>query len=168
MPHKRFVVLLCLYVFAVLFTQLTLPVLEGTADEQFHLSYVLYLHAEKRLPDRQTYVTNSTRQESGQPPLTYWIAATALDLLGFKLYVGHLPNDLYDVRNLWFLTYTPNRRTDNINYFFHSENERAFKHPEVVFANRVTRLLSLLLGLIAISLLNGNPCMVWDITIVHR
>src|SRR5262245_1316413 len=148
--HQRFLLLVLLYLVAVIATQATLPVLEGTADEQFHLNYVLWLQGEKRLPDRTTYVSNTMQQESGQPPLTYWVAATTLDLLGIPAYHGNPLNDVYESRNLWFTPPDWARRTDNFNYFFHGENEQAFKHPQLVLADRIGRLLSLLYGLVAI------------------
>jgi len=147
--HRRFVVLLALFVIAVLIHQMTLPTLEGS-DETLHLNYVNLLRNENRLPDRATYLTNSTWQESGQPPLGYWVAAQFLRLFNLP----NLPDDLLQrltpVSNHWF---TPPDRwnyRDNFNLFYHGPDERAFGHPEVVINNRVARLPSLLFGSLAV------------------
>ncbi|MCC7450347.1 MAG: glycosyltransferase family 39 protein [Anaerolineae bacterium] len=147
--HRRLLVLLALFVIAVLIHQMTLPTLEGS-DETLHLNYVNLLRNENRLPDRATYLTNSTWQESGQPPLGYWVAAQFLRLFNLP----NLPDDLLQrltpVSNHWF---TPPDRwnyRDNFNLFYHGLDERAFGHPEVVINNRVARLPSLLFGSLAV------------------
>jgi hypothetical protein len=111
------------------------------------------LRNEGRLPDRASFVENSARQESGQPPLTYWVAAQFLRLLNLPMHTDDLPKILNPLRNLWFTPPDRWNRRDNLNLFFHGPRERegqVFGHPEVVLGNRAARLLSLVYGLAAV------------------
>src|SRR5688572_11559572 len=78
------IVILLMFAVGVLLHQLTLPILEGN-DETLHYNYVLWLRLYKVLPDRTTRTTNMVRQETGQAPLVYWVAATVLDFLNAPL-----------------------------------------------------------------------------------
>ncbi len=147
--HRRFLVLLALFVVAALIHQMALPTLEGS-DETLHLNYVNLLRNENRLPDRATFATNSTWQESGQPPLGYWAAAQFLRLFNLPDLPDDLLSRLTPVRNWWF---TPPDRwnyRDNFNLYYHGPDEQAFGHPEVVINNRVARLPALLFGVLAV------------------
>lgn len=147
--NVRFVVLLLLFAGGVLTHQAVLPVLEGN-DEALHYSYIEWIRQYNRLPDRTTYATNTTQQESGQPPLTYWVAARFLDLLRVPVHGGDMLADMIDVRNLWFTPPDRWNRRDNLNLFFHGPNERAFGHPDIVQGDHMARLLSLAWGLLAV------------------
>jgi 4-amino-4-deoxy-L-arabinose transferase-like glycosyltransferase len=149
--HRRFLLLLALFIAGVLIHQFTLPLFEGS-DELEHYNYVEYLRTDQTLPDRDLHLENTTRQESGQPPLTYWLGAQVLNALNLKS-----PGDEYlfdyaqTVRNRWNKPVNPwLNRNDNLNYYFHGA---AFTSPDVsnVFAvNRVLRMTSLVFAVVAV------------------
>ena len=153
MGSLRIMLLLLLFTLAVLFAQYSTPVMEGM-DEPVHYNYIEFLRAENRLPDRTTYLTNSTRQASGQPPLVYWLAGLPLRLLNPTFENGQtLLDELYHtVRNHWVVPNmdTSNRR-DNLNLYYHGRDEQAFENPLVVYKVHIMRLMSLLLALIAVA-----------------
>jgi 4-amino-4-deoxy-L-arabinose transferase-like glycosyltransferase len=145
--HKRFLVLLVLFVFAGLVQQAVLPVLEGN-DEEFHYNYLMWLRSQDRLPDRLTYRTNGINQMSGQPPLTYWLTGILFDILrvpdsGPKL-------DVSAIHNPWSAPLTRWRRTDNLTLYMHGPDEQLFGHPDAVTGIRVARLISLLYAILAV------------------
>src|SRR5690242_8339397 len=78
--QMRLLLLLGLFTAGVIAQMAVLPPAEAS-DEILHYTYVEWLRAEKRLPDRFSHEDNCTRQESGQPPLTYYVGAVFLDLL---------------------------------------------------------------------------------------
>lgn len=145
--HKRFLVILLLFIFGVLVQQAMLPVLEGN-DEEFHYNYLTWVRSQDRLPDRLTYRTNGINQMNGQPPLTYWLTGTLLDIL-------NLPSsgpkvDVSEIHNPWGAPLTRWRRTDNLTLYMHGPDEILFGHPEAVSGIRVARLISLLYAVIAV------------------
>jgi 4-amino-4-deoxy-L-arabinose transferase-like glycosyltransferase len=150
--HRPFLVLLALFISGVLAYQTTLPPMEGP-DEPVHYTYVEHLRATNSLPDRTTYTTNSTRQESGQPPLVYWLAGLPLRVMNFPIRDGEaLLDTLYNrIRNRWVVPniHTDNRR-DNLNLYDHGRDEAAFGMADVVTANRIMRLTALALGVLAV------------------
>ncbi len=142
--------ILSAFVVGALAHQLTMPVMEGS-DEHLHTLYALFLHAENRLPDRASYFTNPTRQESGQPPFTYWIGVLALRLFNYPpLDPEQAAEHVDDSRNLWLSPPNPWRQNDNLNHLIHGPNEVAFGAPELVAANRLLRLTALLFGVLAV------------------
>ncbi len=145
----KLMVVLALFVVGVLAQQAALPVVEGN-DEVLHTNYLIWLRATGTLPDRSGYLTNSTRQESGQPPLTYWVAARFLDLLNLPTANIDLLSELSPVRNRWFTPPDRWNRHDNFNQYFHGPKEKAFENPEIVRLNRAVRLLSLVYGVLAV------------------
>lgn len=153
-PNPRFLLLLALFVAGALFHAATLPVLEGN-DELLHFNYVRWLRAENRLPDRADSISSGVRQESGQPPLAYWIYARFFDLLNLPRYPTDIALTLQDVRNKWSTPVERWRRTDNLNLFLHGDNESIFGHPDVVATERAARLLSLLYSVIAVCAAYG-------------
>ncbi|MEM6529691.1 MAG: hypothetical protein AAF653_15435, partial [Chloroflexota bacterium] len=109
--HSRFVLLLALFIAATITQSLTFPIGEGS-DEPLHIAYVAYLRENRALPVRENYLESCTRQQSGQPPLTYVLAALLLD-------VTRVPNPGCDATfthffevtdNPWALTPNPTRR----------------------------------------------------------
>lgn len=148
--HRRFLLLLGLYIIGVLVHGATLPVMEGS-DEPIHYTYVELVRTDHRLPDRTNVRQNSTRQESGQPPLTYWLAAQTANLLNLPS-----PGDdealahMYTVRNEWITPPNPLNRRDNMNHYLHGRGESAFGNPDIVTAIRALRLTSLVWGVIAV------------------
>lgn len=145
--HRRFLVILLLFTLGVAVQQAVLPVLEGN-DEELHFNYVNKLRNENRLPDRASFATNTTLQESGQPPLGYWVAAEALRLFNVPPRPEKL--DLSHAINPWFTPPDPNNRRDNMNLYLHGIGESAFGYPEAVTADRVMRLASWLFGTLAV------------------
>src|SRR5688572_16982734 len=100
--------------------------MEGS-DESIHSTYIELLRHENRLPSRLDVRQSSTRQESGQPPLTYWIAARIAD--GLRLPStddGALLEHLNSIRNTWLTPPDSWNRHDNLNHYLHGDNERAF------------------------------------------
>ncbi|MBA3874382.1 MAG: glycosyltransferase family 39 protein, partial [Anaerolineae bacterium] len=153
MGSLRIWLLLLLFALAVLLGQYSTPVMEGM-DEPVHYNYVEYLRAENHLPDRTTYLTNSTRQASGQPPLVYWLTGLPLRLLNPAFEDGQalLDNLYHVVRNHWVVPNmdTSNRR-DNLNLYYHGRDEQAFENPLVVYKVHIMRLVSLALAVIAVA-----------------
>src|SRR5258708_3248832 len=98
--HRPFIVLLLVFVIGAAVYQILFPFMEGV-DEDLHFNYVNLLRNENRLPDRQTVLSDTMRQESGQPPLTYWVAARVLDLLHLPRYTDDARLDLQTLRNPW-------------------------------------------------------------------
>src|SRR5689334_15426119 len=147
------IMLLLLFALAVLLAQYLTPVMEGK-DELVHYNYVEYLRQQNRPPDRTTYLTNSTRQASGQPPLFYWLTGLPLRLLDPAFEDGQLllDNLYHTVHNNWVVPNmdTANRR-DNLNLFYHGRYEQAFENPLVVYKVHIMRLVSLVLALIAVT-----------------
>ncbi|MEL7234837.1 MAG: glycosyltransferase family 39 protein, partial [Chloroflexota bacterium] len=106
--------LLALFIAGTITQSLTFPIGEGS-DEPLHFAYVAYLREHRTLPDRTNYLENCTRQQGGQPPLMYGLAAGLLDAV-------RVPNPGCDATfsyffeqtdNPWALTPNPTRRDDN-------------------------------------------------------
>ncbi|HVO44403.1 MAG TPA: glycosyltransferase family 39 protein [Aggregatilineales bacterium] len=147
--YSRLLVILLLFTAGVLLQEFTMPVMEGY-DETLHYSYVERLRTDRQLPDRAAERTNSTRQESGQPPLTYWTMAVFLDLLRVPMPSTGALRSLDPVRNMWFSSVNPWRGDDNANVYYHGVDENLFGHPDVVAGDRAARLVSLTYGLVAV------------------
>jgi 4-amino-4-deoxy-L-arabinose transferase-like glycosyltransferase len=148
--HRAFLVLLLVFMVGVVAQGWAMPTMEGS-DESVHTTYVELLRQENRLPDRATFRTNSTRQESGQPPLTYWLAAQVANLVGApSTDPDTIYNHLQTIRNTWLTPPDAWNRRDNLNHYQHGRNESAFGLPDVVATNRVLRLTSLLYGVLAV------------------
>lgn len=157
----RFGLLLLLFIIGVLAQQATLPVMEGF-DESLHYNYAVWLRTEHSLPDRATDRTNGPRQESSQPPLTYWIYATTLNLLNAPFNPDDTPAVWGQARNLWFAAPDQWRRRDNANGYYHNlANDDLWEHPDIAVADRGARLASLLLGLVAVIGAYGCACEVF-------
>jgi 4-amino-4-deoxy-L-arabinose transferase-like glycosyltransferase len=153
-PSFKLLILLALFAVGVMAHQTALPVMEGN-DEVLHTNYVIWLRAHGTLPDRTGYLTNSTRQESGQPPLTYWVAARFMDLLDLPSPDIDLLSELSPARNRWFTPPDRWNRRDNFNQYFHGPGEKAFDNPDVVKMDRAGRWLSLVYGLVAVAGMYG-------------
>lgn len=148
--HRNFLLLLGLFIIGVLARQAILPVMEG-GDEPLHFNYVEWLRAENRLPERANYIANSTVQESGQPPLAYWLYGLPLRLLNIPTQDGlEVLAHLQRVKNRWHNPPDPQNRTDNMNIYYHGPNEQVFGRPDLVLTNRIMRLFSLAFGIAAV------------------
>lgn len=163
MGSLRITLLLLLFALAVLLAQYLTPVMEGK-DEPVHYNYVEFLRQQNQLPDRTTYLTNSTRQASGQPPLVYWLTGLPLRVLNPAFEDGQalLDNLYHAVHNNWVVPNmdTANRR-DNLNLFYHGRDEQAFENPLVVYKIHIMRLVSLVLALIAVAAVYAASCEVF-------
>lgn len=151
---RKLLVVLAMFVVGVMAYQRALPVMEGN-DEVLHANYLIWLRATGTLPDRSGYLTNSTRQESGQPPLAYWVAARFLDLLKLPTANIDLLTELSPVRNRWFTPPDQWNRRDNFNQYYHGPQEQAFDNPDVVKLDRAARRLSLVYGVLAVMGMYG-------------
>ncbi len=76
--HWPLLLIVAIFLAATFAQSRLLPLMEG-GDEILHTAYVEHLRTTFQLPDRTTNATNCTRQESGQPPLTYVLAALLLN-----------------------------------------------------------------------------------------
>ncbi len=148
--HLGFIVLLILFVAGILFQQAVLPPIEG-GDEYLNYSYVQLLLRENHLPNRATSATNSTQQQSGQPPLVYWTGAMLMRLANLT------PDDdaafwqrFQTHKNPWFSAPNEWNRVDNRNLFLHGSDDMTFATPEVALRDHVIRLTGLIFGLIAL------------------
>jgi len=140
--HRRLLLLLALFTVTALVYQINLPVLEGN-DETHHFNYINWLRTQRTLPDRVDPTSSGAMQESGQPPLAYWITAVFLDVLNVPRQSGDVMKLAADARNPWSPVAERWRPTDNINLFLHGDNESAFGHPDIVSGVRAARLVSL-------------------------
>lgn len=147
--HIAFLFLLVLFIGGVLAHQATLPTMEGY-DETLHYNYIVRLRADNRLPDRDTELTNGTRQESSQPPLTYWADAMLMNLFNVPPDKADPLTELDGVRNMWFTPPDEWNRRDNLNVYYHGSGEVVFGHPDIVTGDRVARLMSLIFGVLAV------------------
>ncbi|MEP7285733.1 MAG: glycosyltransferase family 39 protein [Chloroflexota bacterium] len=154
MRSLRFWLLLGLFVAGALLHQAVHPVMEGL-DEALHYNYVTLLRTENHLPDRATRDYNSTRQESGQPPLTYWVAARFLDLLNLPATDSDVRTDLRQALNPWSfprIGIQPGtiRRNDNHNLYYHGVAEQAIARKDIVQSDLAARLPSVIFGMLAV------------------
>ena len=148
--HKssKLALVMLLFTLGALAYQSSLPVLEGN-DEVRHYNYAVWLAETWRLPDRATHEANIMGQETGQPPLTYWVDAVLWRAL--NLPIEEANNAILDpVRNPWFTPPDWSHRNDNFNQLLHGPEEKALAHPLIARADRVGRLVSILYGLLAI------------------
>lgn len=151
--HWGLLILLSFFCVSVGLSQVVFPVMEGS-DEPLHISYALRLRNGFGLPDRTTYLTNDTRQSSGQPPFAYAVGALALDMFNAPRLEGQdILNHLETVRNRWYLPHLPWERADNHNIYLHgnsldlSQRETAFGDAEIVAVTQTLRITSLFWGL---------------------
>ena len=159
--HNPFLILLALFIVAGVLTQLSLPPLEGV-DETLHDNYVVRLRADGMLPDRSTNRTNGTRQESGQPPLTYWVMASFLNVIGAPLDRQDPLSELNSIRNLWYTPPDPWRRTDNENVYLDDAHGNLIAFPAVGDNDRRARWVSLAFGVLAVIAAYGVMGEVFD------
>ncbi|MFQ3567047.1 MAG: glycosyltransferase family 39 protein [Aggregatilineales bacterium] len=161
--HRGLAALLALYLIGGLTLQFVMPAFEGS-DEPLHFNYAALLRAEGRLPDRASYLTNPTRQASGQPPLAYAAAAFALALadaprIDGDALLAHLSGP---AANRWYSPHRPWDRWDNHNLYYHGgRDELAFGWPEAVAANRIARAVSLVFGVLGLIGAYGAACEVF-------
>jgi hypothetical protein len=149
--HLPFLVVLALFTIGAVIHLLNFGAFEGS-DELIHYNYVQLLATDGRLPDRTTYLTNSTRQASGQPPFAYWVSSVYMRLLNLPMMDGLALHDYIEnvARNRWYFPHEPHQRGDNQNVYYHGRAETGFGIPEIVAANRALRLLSVMWGALAV------------------
>jgi hypothetical protein len=145
----RFLLLLSVFAVAVLLQQALLPVMEG-GDEYLHYGYVQFLLSQNRLPERENYLTNTTRQQSGQPPLAYWTASLLLRLLNVSMSDEDMSQRLEQYKNPWYSPANRWNRMDNRNLLFHGGGQQAIETPAIERATRIMRLPGLVFGVLAV------------------
>ena len=122
--------------------------MEGS-DEILHTSYTEHLHEYGTLPDRNLNFENCTRQESGQPPLAYVLAALLLDIANRPLVDCDLLRDTYDSqKNPWLSTPDEWNRNDNARVFIATDTPLSPAYPGNIYLMRIT---SLLFGILAVA-----------------
>ncbi len=147
--HKRFMLLLAIFAVGVIVQVFVFPPMEGS-DEPLHFSYITYLRDVGALPERTTYLENCTRQQSGQPPLAYTAAATALSITRLSTPACDEVFAYYfeQTNNPWLLTPNPMRRDDNNTNFLRVAN---ITSPTVLpAALYVARLTASAFGMLAV------------------
>lgn len=121
----------------------TIPLFEAP-DEQWHFAFVQNLATGRGLPVQSLdQSTSLARQEGSQPPLYYLIAAGATFWIDTNDYPGIVwtnPHYGFDV---------PGIVNDNKNLFIHTSREN-FPYQNAVLAIHLARLVSLILGSVAI------------------
>ncbi len=148
--HRRFLLLLGLFIIAVLIHTANLPVMEGS-DEILHHNYVEYLRRENSLPDRLDRRTNGIAQASGQPPLAYWLIAVPLRLFNVpSIDPQQTLHDLERVENRWHWPRDSWQQQDNKNVYYHGAGEIVFGNPLLVTINRAMRWSVLVMGVVAV------------------
>ncbi len=146
----RLGLLLLLVLLGTAVQQNVLPLMEG-ADEPLHYTYAEYLRQVNHLPDRATFMTNPTRQESGQPPLAYWLASLLPRALGLDTFPAEEVHPyLETVKNRWFTPPDLWNRFDNLNVYLHGEGTHTLNNPTVLAVLRVLRWSSLGWALLAV------------------
>ena len=150
LKHRRFLVLLSMFILISSIQQLTLPAFEG-GDEGLHQNYVTWLRVNGTLPDRSTSLTNSVQQASGQPPLFYTAGAALLNLLQVPATDGDmLWSQLQAIRNPWYAPPDQWNPVDNRNVYLHAEGDQQLNLPNAEQANRILRLVGLGFGILAV------------------
>jgi hypothetical protein len=148
--HHRFLMLLALFALAVIVHQSVLPPLEGS-DEILHYTYVEWLRAENRLPDRLSIATNCTRQESGQPPLTYAVGALLLNLLNVPTVDCDQAMQYSEaITNPWKNPMVAWNRVDNVLTFLPMPDVEGYPQDTINNAVGLLRWINLPLGIIAV------------------
>jgi hypothetical protein len=116
---------------------LVTPIFEAS-DEVYHYPYVHFLVTERRLPEQDPEKPGPWKQEGGQPPLYYLIAAAVTSWID----TGNLPEVL--VPNPHAKIGVP-LAPDNKNLVVHTPAER-FPYRGTTLAVHLLRLLSTLMG----------------------
>ncbi len=159
--HRPLFVILILFAVAVLAQQAVLPLFEGS-DEPLHYAYIEHLRATGSLPDRDERLSSATRQESGQPPLTYIVGALLADTFRLPALPDLMPQTrdalVGKTRNPWNTPGNIWNRVDNHNYYYNSANA----DPEIARAMYSLRLTSLVYGIIAIIGAYGAASEIFD------
>jgi hypothetical protein len=139
--------LIALFAGATLLQGRALPLIEGS-DEDLHYLYVEHLRASWTLPAREDPAISVLKQQSGQPPLTYLVAALAADLVGLPRLDD--PATLYGqlgvAWNPWNTPLVDVQVRDNHNFYYQTGAPDA----QIAGALSALRLTSLAWGIIAI------------------
>ncbi len=150
----RLLALIALFVAGAWVQGRALPPREGGA-EWLQLNFAALLRPERRLPTRATFLENPTRQQSGQPPLTYAVAALALPTAPYDR--AQLAVEIERYSNNWFAPPNKYNRRDNNNVFYPGNPALT---PTIVAANRGARWVAPLWGVIAVLACYGAA---WEV-----
>ncbi|MDM8527416.1 hypothetical protein QUF58_04320 [Anaerolineales bacterium HSG24] len=115
-------------------------------DELKHFAVAQYMHAERKLPYVEAGVYQPYDQEGTQPPLYHALVALTSSWLDLSQFVEPARNPHYvDERSfIW-------RQRGNNNLYLHSPTEY-WSGDAVIWAGRIGRWLSLLMGIVTIIL----------------
>lgn len=147
--HILFSLLLVAFIIGGIAQMRVLPPMEGS-DEPLHVTYVAYLREHGQLPPRADYLTNCTRQQSGQPPLLYALGALVLDMAQAPRFgCDAVYTYYYDTAsNPWRLSPDPQRTDDNKTNFLPLQNPPPPDGlPQSLY---ILRGVSLLFGVLAV------------------
>jgi len=148
--HIRLLLLLIIFTLGVIGQMAILPPAEAS-DEILHYTYVEWLRAEKRLPDRLSYRTNCTRQESGQPPLTYVLGALLLNIINVPAVDCAQALAYFDsVNNPWDTPMDAWNRADNTIAFLTVRGVEDYPQATINRSITLLRWLSLPFGILAV------------------
>ncbi len=143
--YVRPLIILLLFWQAALHYLLVTPAFEGP-DEPEHFGFVTELRQNGYLPDANRSMQNLARQESGQAPLHYLLAALWSRFAPDYTWDGQLP------KNPWHLFVIPLSASDNPNYFMFGPDQIP-ANPTIEAALRWQRFISPLEGILALALL---------------
>ena len=146
--HGPLLVILAVFLTATYTQSAVLPLMEGS-DEILHAAYVEHLRTTNQLPNRTTSDTNCTRQESGQPPLTYAMAALLLNIANRPLIdCDQLRHDFDSRQNPWLSQPDQWLRGDNARVFIPTPSDLPAPYQANVYLMRLTAPLWGLLAVI--------------------
>jgi 4-amino-4-deoxy-L-arabinose transferase-like glycosyltransferase len=145
--HWRFLILLGLFIAAVIVQHAVLPAMEG-GDEYLNYNYIQFLVEQNRLPDRASYLSSTMQQQSGQPPLMYWMTSLLIRLFNVPM-DGSL--ERYEaLKNPWYAPPNPWNRTDNRNLHFQGAGDQSFATPVTERSDQIMRFAALPFGILAV------------------
>ncbi|MCA9895777.1 MAG: glycosyltransferase family 39 protein [Anaerolineae bacterium] len=130
-----------------------LPFMAG-GDEYHHYNYVQHLYQTGTLPDRTNAATSPFRQASGQAPLYYWVSSLALRIFNAPQTNGADLQDYLNTfaKNPWYTPPDLWNRQDNNNVYLY---DGTVSLPDVEQASKITRIVSMLFGLVAVCAAHG-------------
>ncbi|MDM8519916.1 glycosyltransferase family 39 protein [Anaerolineales bacterium HSG6] len=144
-PHIGLLTILLLYLCLGLLYDHDVPLFEKP-DELKHFAVAQHLHTERQLPYVEAGVYRPYDQEGTQPPLYHALVALSSSWLDLSHFIEPTRNPHYvDERSfIW-------RQRGNNNLYLHAPAEY-WSGDSVIWAGRIGRWLSLLMGLITIIL----------------
>jgi hypothetical protein len=151
---RRFALILILYLLLGLYYIWQVPPFEGP-DEGEHFAYIEWLVAGNGFPPQGDAAWETpVRQEAGQPPLYYLLAAAPATITGITE-----PAAVYRLNPYAFTGPAPHQLGDNDNRALHYGNDRPLRGGWLAFY--LSRGLTLLFGLLLLGSLYGLGRTFW-------